>query len=1100
MTNNVSAVMDDSYNYSMWVELYNTGEASQNQGTYYFTDDLSQPQKWQPLQKMIPAKGYSLLWFERSDRNGHANFKLKPEGGKLFLLNGQREIIDQVEYPQQYRNISYGRKQDGVGAWVYFSEYSQGGSNNYRKSASGRCETPIFSEKSGFYPKALKLTISVKEGEEVFYTTNGKEPTRSSTKYVSGKQISLGGISIIRARAFADDKLPGDVVTATYFINQRPFTLPVVSIVTDQANLTDDVIGIYVKGTNGIPGNGTDQNHNWNQDWDRPANFELFDKEGVSRLNQELDIAISGGWSRKSAQKSLKISPRKKFGENQLRYDFFPETKPYRHYKDIQLRNSGNDFSKTMMRDAFMQTLIIGRMDIDYLAYEPAICFINGKYYGIQNIRERSSKDYLFTNYGLNDDEFFLLETKEITTDPEFLKLTDYVAQNDVTQPEVYARVCEMMDVDNYINYLIAEIYYGNTDWPHNNFKVWKKKENGKWRWILYDTDFGFALNTAYSHNTLNYLLNDAAEWSAKLARRLMTNQEFKEKFIRRFCVQLSSTFETNRVNKIMDQLSSRISTEIIYHKSKYGGSSFNDEINKMKDFSLNRPDRMMGFLSNRFFNSTFIRTIDISSNIDRASYTFFSEKIPDNRIMLKYFNNQPVSIRAENVPGYTFKYWEAAGGTSNEHIKMGASWKYWDRNGIPAANWHTKNYSDDSWNAGDAQFGYGNKGEVTLIGYGNDANYKYPAAYFRKTVTVENIEAKDNFVITVYVDDGAAVYVNGIEVGRYNLPSGTLSFNTYANAYNNGDLVSFSVNKNMLVNGENLIAVEVHQCNATSSDLIFDLSFASYTAGGTQILESPLYTTVLNHPIKLKAIYDGPGMTDQHEDVKIFINEVVASNNQIKDEYGKTNDYIELYNPGDQDVDISGWYLSDDPLNWTLSRIPLSSPEKTMIPAKGRVIIWADGEPEKGALHAGFKLDKEGETVILSRQDPYGQLILVDAVIFPALDQNMSYSRLPDGYSDWVIQPPTFNESNGTPNPDPIPLGTDEKLNDLSEVYPTSVRDHFTVKNATGQWLKVVDMTGKVWLQKFCFSDQETIPAGYLPAGMYIVVLKNSTIKIFKE
>jgi hypothetical protein len=81
----------------------------------------------------------------------------------------------------------------------------------------------------------------------------------------------------------------------------------VVSIVTEQANLTDNTMGIYTTGTNGLVGNGSNTPVNWNQDWDRPANFELFDKTKTSRLNQELDISITGGWSRGNNQKSLKI-------------------------------------------------------------------------------------------------------------------------------------------------------------------------------------------------------------------------------------------------------------------------------------------------------------------------------------------------------------------------------------------------------------------------------------------------------------------------------------------------------------------------------------------------------------------------------------------------------------------------------------------------------------------------------------------------------------------------------------------------------------------------------------------------------------------------
>lgn len=685
MSNNISALMDESYNYSMWVELYNSGTNSEDQSDYYFTDNLSQPQKWKPLSKIIPSGGFGILWFERDERSGHANFKLAPQGGVLYLLDESGVVIDKVIYPPQYRNISYGRETDGSEDWVYFVEYSNEASNNDKKTAAGSCLKPEFSVQAGFYSEAVSVSfINIKEDETIYYTTDASEPTIFSTQYIPETEIVCDTTSCLRACSFSENKLPSNIATATYFINERSFNLPVVSIVTEQKNLTDDIIGIYVRGTNGIEYTNSNGPANWYQDWDRPANFELFDEEGNRCLNQELDIAIIGAGSRTfSPQKSLKILPRKKFGDNQLRYDFFPSSKPGHKYKGIQIRNSGNDFGSTMMRDGFMQTLIINRMDIDYLAYRPAICFINGEYYGIQNLRERSNKDYLYSNYGLDEEDFYLPDNTKIRVDTEFLKLIDFVSQNDITESMVYDQVKEMMDIESYINYMITEMYYENEDWLfwYTNTKVWKKKENGKWRWILYDTDYGFGLISDVNESLLDKILDDTTEFSI-LFRRLMTNKEFKDKFIRQFSVQVSSTFETNRVNSIMDSLAAKISTEIIYHKTKWDSLStspllyvepFENGISTMKTFATKRPANMLGFISNRFFASAEVRHLIITSNIEKASYKFFTEDIIDNQINLNYYKDQPVSVTANAVPGYTFKHWEQA----NTHAVLSVDLEY---------------------------------------------------------------------------------------------------------------------------------------------------------------------------------------------------------------------------------------------------------------------------------------------------------------------------------------------------------------------------------------------------------------------------------------
>jgi len=1103
MSNNVSAVLDDSYNYSMWVELYNPGLSSINQSSFYFTDDLKAPRKWRPASKYIAPGSFGVLWFERDERAGHASFKLDPEGGKLYMLNASAQLVDSVIYPIQNRNVSYGRKTDGSNEWVFFEQHNSGVSNNGKKYASLRCATPVFNLPGGFFTASQNVSFATTlPGDTIYYTKNGAEPTRlNSFRYTPGNFISITTTTFIRAKSFSAGKLSSNVATITYFINVREPHLPVVSIVTDYVNLIDNTLGIYVVGTNGITGNGSDSPVNFNQDWDRPVNFELFDTTHVSRLNQELDISISGGWSRMNPQKSLKISPRKKFGDNRLRYDIFAATKPNHKYKDIQLRNSGNDFYYSMMRDAFMESLVMNRMDLDYLAYEPAVLFMNGAYYGIQNLRERSSTDYLYSNYGLEEDDIHLLESGAIPNDTSYTPLSNYISQSDITQPSVYNRVCQLMDVDNYINYMISEIYYGNTDWPDNNIKIWKKKAGGKWRWILYDTDFGYNLYNSYlyNHNSLLFAMGVKADeaspaWSTLLIRRLMMNETFRNKFIDRFSIQLSSTFETNRVNQILDSLAAKISNEIVYHKAKWSSyRTFENDIANMKAFSAYRPDKMLGFISSRFLNATAIQTVKLSSNVCGASYQLNSEPIMDADVLLKYFKNRSMVLQANPVPGYKFKQWELnSSSTGISIVAMGSSWKFYDGSAIPSSNWYSNAYSDVPWSVGVAQLGYGGKGEKTLIGYGGNASNKYTTAYFRKSFSINDLSTKKNFSITMLVDDGAAVYVNGQEVGRYYLQAGALSFSTLATTFNNGDRVTFAVPLNMLKEGENVIAVEVHQINVTSSDLIFDLEMTCHTNTEALVYNNPIYSGTLTENIDLKAIYEKSNAENTDSTAIVAINEVVASNNLISDEIGGKDDYIELYNSGTEDVNIAGWYLTDTPTNRTLSQIPANNSILSTIPAKGRIVLWADDEPVQGVLHLAFKLGKEGEPIILSKINLDGNIEMVDSVSYPVLNSNLSYSRVPDGGPDWLIQGTSYNFTNGGL------MGVDFPLSTLS-LYPTIVNESFTVLNASGNLLKIIDLTGKVLYMKICQSEEEVVSIGFLQRGLYVVTDGSKTYKIIK-
>lgn len=1105
MTNNVSAIMDDTYNYSMWVELYNPSTTTTyNQSACYFTDNLSEPRKWNPSYKLIGPKSYSLMWFEQPDKAGHANFRLKPEGGILYLLNASAQILDSVAYPAQYRNISYGRKTDGDNEWVFFEQFSAGLPNDNKTYATEQCADPVYKLPAGFYTGTKNVSFeNPAPGDTIYYSRNGDEPTRKSSKYTPGYVITISNTGIFRARTFSAGKLPSNIVTATYFMNERNFKLPVVSIVTEQKNLTDNTIGIYVEGTNGITGNGMNTPANWNQDWWRPANFELYDTTLTSRLNQELDIQIAGGWTRMNKQKSLKINPRNKFGDNMLRYDIFAATKPNMKYRSIMLRNSGNDFDHSMMRDGFMQSIVMKRMSLDYVAYEPAVCFMNGIYYGIQNLRERTDDDYIYSNYGYEEDEIVLVESAEMDSDPEFKKLTNYVTNNDISSKAVYDNVCTMMDMDNFMDYFMTEIYLRNTDWPHNNIKAWKKKDGGKWRWILYDTDFGYNLwSNDHTHNTLTWALGEQsgsnpanALWSTILLRRLVLNDTFRKSFIDRFCIHMSSTFEATRANAILDSLAAKIETEIVYHKNKWGSArTLANDVNTMKGFSANRPNSMMNFIGSRFLSNPGTAEIQIGSNNPKATYTFNSETIRDAQIKLKYFKNQTYSIKANEVAGYKFKHWLLSAGTGTATlIANNESWKYWDGNATPNVSWFGKTYADTNWKSGNAPLGYGNLGHSTTIGYGTDANNKYITAYFRKTVNISGLASKDNFVISTYVDDGAVVYVNGTEVGRVNMPAGTIAFNTVSTTYNNGVTGTFNVPKNLLTEGENIIAVEVHQTNATSSDLIFNLQMTCSTALNEQTITSAVYSGTLNSSFTLQAVYEQTVFEDPDKDLKVYINEVVATNNVIQDENGETDDYIEIYNGSDREVNIGGWYISDTPYNPVFIQIPANQPALTTIPAKGYLVLWADDQPEQGALHLNFKLSKDGEKLVLSRYNYQNDLVLVDSVSVPALTQNLSYSRVPDGSSVWTIKSMTCNYSNSFGAD--VPSWTEPEI----KVYPGMVSDMIVVENALGENIEIYDLSGHKVFSKRSESTREIIPAGQLQKGIYILKAGSYKTKIVK-
>lgn len=158
--------------------------------------------------------------------------------------------------------------------------------------------------------------------------------------------------------------------------------------------------------------------------------------------------------------------------------------------------------------------------------------------------------------------------------------------------------------------------------------------------------------------------------------------------------------------------------------------------------------------------------------------------------------------------------------------IPTGSSWKYKDDGSNQGTAWRSSSFNDATWLSGNAELGYGDGGEATVVNGGPSSN-RYPTTYFRKIFSIANTSSFTGYTMQIKRDDGVVVYVNGTEVYRNNMPTGTIAFNTWASATASDDGANFtsvSLPASAFITGSNTIAVEIHQRNATSSDISFDL------------------------------------------------------------------------------------------------------------------------------------------------------------------------------------------------------------------------------------------------------------------------------------
>jgi hypothetical protein len=281
-----------------WIELYNSSNSAINLNGYTATDKIDIPNLWTFPNISIPANSYLIIAANGENTGLQTNFSLSAGGEEIAIFNNQGVLIDHVVFGPQTTDVSYGRITDGATEFVYFTNPTLGISNN---NAQGiRANNPEFSIDGGFYNSAVNLILSSNSSTaRIFYTTDGSIPTQNSTEYI--QPINISATTVIRAIVTDAGKANSTVSTRTYFLENRTFNLPVISISTDPDNFFGDRDGIYVEGTNGVSGYCMDYPVNWNQDWARPVSFEIYDVSGNLGVQVDAEAKIFGGCSRTNA-------------------------------------------------------------------------------------------------------------------------------------------------------------------------------------------------------------------------------------------------------------------------------------------------------------------------------------------------------------------------------------------------------------------------------------------------------------------------------------------------------------------------------------------------------------------------------------------------------------------------------------------------------------------------------------------------------------------------------------------------------------------------------------------------------------------------------
>lgn len=608
-----------------WVELHNSTGSAVSLAGYGLSNNPKNPAKWVFPDISIEPGEYLLLYATGSadkaqKKNLKLNFNISSTGEALFFFDPNGKLIDKLSAGRMKSGQSYGR--DGSDNRFYYAEPTPGAQNG--KGYEGITQLPAFSVTPGIYDNAVTVAITAGEGETIRYTTDCTTPNASSEVY-SG-ELSISKNSVIRAAAFRDGYLSGDVATATYLFRSDGVNhaLPVVTLVTDPDNLWNSKTGIYATGDQFDPDAAsyadTLKSATYYQAkfateeqvdtiWEKPAAFSLFDDNGRQVFTQNVGIRIAGSFGRGRAQKGFNVIARKEYGKGSMEYPFF-ENRPYTEYKAVVLRAGAQDQNRSKIRDELASGLLEGTdINILYQAYRPTVLYLNGEYWGVYFMKEKRNRFFVAQHENTENNVDLAIgkgfKQRTYGDNSDWVSLYEYATSHDLSSAEAYAYVSERMDVDSFRDYMIAEIYNGNTD--TYNFQYYRLK-GGKWKFIFYDFCWGFQ---SPGHETLAFRMGKTPSdvCSAKLFAAMLQNKGWRDSFCRRFGELLNTAFAPERVSALIEELYGYVEPEIKREREKFNKDTFmgvrqprtnlgsyegfQSEISKLKDFAQKRPEEI---------------------------------------------------------------------------------------------------------------------------------------------------------------------------------------------------------------------------------------------------------------------------------------------------------------------------------------------------------------------------------------------------------------------------------------------------------------------------------------------------------------------------
>lgn len=568
-----------------------------------------------------------------------------------------------------------------------------------------------FSLPATFYSENISVELSTDSGAEIYFTTDGSDPVVSEqSRYTAPIDINAGidvRATTIKAVAVKDGET-SDIFTRSYVTGQdvdARFSEDTLVFVlsTDPYNLYDYEYGIavpgkiyddYVKEHAGqeIPYNAPGNYFMTGKEWERPIYVEVFESSGANVISQSAGVKLVGGYSRVPDQKSLKLIARKSYGseDGKFKYSFFPDAVnndgfPISEYDRIVLRNGANDREFAGVRDELSQQLA---RDYGFATTQhtvPAAVFLNGEYYGFSWLHENYNEDYLATQFGGNKEQYEIVENTEYPEDGSERALADYAKvvefyEKDMTDDKVFEEFCELVDIDNLMQYYCIQVFISNKDWPGNNYKAYRyypeegeeitsEYMDGRWRYLLFDAEFAWGLyGDGYKLRTLSDLLSGKhMSGQSDMLISLLAREDMQEKFANTMCDLMADAFSTPNILETLENLIEVSDPEQMYALDLGIVSTwarrehFAQSRDQIREFAEKRSVIVLRDMATNFDTVNVLYDVSVTG-ASGAEASLNTLQTVGGVVSASYFRSNSVPVSAEIFDGYEFVAWEVNG------------------------------------------------------------------------------------------------------------------------------------------------------------------------------------------------------------------------------------------------------------------------------------------------------------------------------------------------------------------------------------------------------------------------------------------------------